>query len=143
PAANSMLNVLLREKSGLTYSIEASFTPYSDTGIFAIYFGTDKGRTIHCLELIDKILKRLRTERLSSRQLSAAQKQFIGQLSIAMEGKEGYMLGAAKSQLVYNEVDSPDQIYKKILAITPSDILETANCVLDDLSILVYNGHRR
>ncbi|MCD8102515.1 MAG: insulinase family protein [Alistipes sp.] len=140
PAANSMLNVQLREKYGLTYNIDASYTPYSDTGILAVYFGTDKGKTALCIELIEKILRRLRTEKLTARQLTAAQKQFIGQLSISMESKEGYMLSAAKSELVYNAVDSPEVIYKKLLSITPSDILETAAELFGDLSILVYNG---
>ena len=41
PSANSMLNVLVREKNGLSYNIEASYTPYSDSGIVAIYFSCD------------------------------------------------------------------------------------------------------
>lgn len=143
PAANSMLNVLLREKNGLTYSIDASYTPYSDTGIFAIYFGTDKGRSPLCIELIEKTLGKLRASKLTSRQLLAAQKQFVGQLSIAMESKESYMLGAAKSELVYGEVDSPEIIYRKLMAVTPEDIIETANEVTSDLSVLVYNGAYR
>ncbi|MCD7969180.1 MAG: insulinase family protein [Alistipes sp.] len=142
PAANSMLNVLLREKYGLTYNIDAGYTPYSDTGIFTIYFGTDKGRSARCIELIEKVLKDLRDRKMTGRQIASAQKQFIGQLSIAMEAKEAYMLSAAKSQLVYNEIDSPEAIYSKIMSVTPDNILATANEVLDGLSVLVYNGHR-
>ncbi len=41
PSANSLLNVVLREKNGLSYNIEASYTPYGDTGIVAIYFSSD------------------------------------------------------------------------------------------------------
>ena len=38
PSANSLLNTVIREKHGLSYNIEASYTPYTDTGIVAIYF---------------------------------------------------------------------------------------------------------
>lgn len=138
PAANSMLNVLLREKNGLTYNVEASYTPYCDTGIAAIYFGTDKGRTDRCLELIDKQLCALRNTALTTRQLAAAKKQFIGQLAISMEGKEGYMLSAAKSLLVYGDVDSQEDIYKKVRAITAADILAVANDVFAEPSVLIY-----
>ncbi len=139
PAANSMLNLLLREKNGLTYTIDASYTPYSDTGVASIYFGTDKDKTERCLALINNTLDKLKTTTLTTRQLAVAKKQLIGQLSISMEGKEGYMLGAAKSYLVYNDVDSPSEIYRKVLEITPSDILETANEVFSDMSYLIYN----
>jgi len=38
---NSRLNLSLREKNGLAYNVESSYSPYHDTGIFSIYFGTD------------------------------------------------------------------------------------------------------
>ena len=38
---NSRLNLSLREKSGYSYNIEALYTPYTDSGSLAIYFGTD------------------------------------------------------------------------------------------------------
>ena len=33
PSANSLLNIELREKRGLSYNVEATYTPYSDCGI--------------------------------------------------------------------------------------------------------------
>ena len=89
--------------------------------------------------MIETLLKRLKTTLLSSRQLAVAKKQLIGQLSISMESNEGYMLSAAKSYLVYDDVDSPSEIYRKILEVTPSDIMETANEVFSDMSYLIYN----
>lgn len=142
PAANSLLNTLLREKYGLTYNIEASYTPYNDTGIAAIYFGTDKDKAARCVELVEKVLSGLRDTALSARQLAQAKKQFTGQLSIAMESREGYMLGAAKSYLIYNDVDSAAEIYRKIQGVTAQDVLAAANEVFSDMSLLVYNGGR-
>lgn len=138
PAANSMLNTILREKNGLTYNIEAAYTPYSDTGVASIYFGTDKDQVDKCIYLIHSTLNRLKTTSMTSRQLTMAKKQFSGQLAVSMESNEGYMLSAAKSYLVYDDVDSPAEIYKKISAVTPSDILETANEIFTDMSHLIY-----
>lgn len=138
PAANSELNVLLREKNGLTYSVEAAYTPYSDTGVASVYFGTDKDKTDRCLSLVNDALERFRTTALTTRQLSMAKKQFVGQLAISMESNEGYMLSAGKSYLVYNDVDSPDEIYKKIARITASEILECANEIFTNMSLLIY-----
>lgn len=99
PSANSLLNISLREKHGLSYNIEASYTPYTDDGIVSIYFSSDHGNADHCMELIHKQLKALCDQPLSSRALSTARKQFIAQMSISMESNEGYMLGAGKSYL--------------------------------------------
>ncbi len=38
---SSRLNLEIREKHGIAYTIESNYTPMSDTGIFSIYFGTD------------------------------------------------------------------------------------------------------
>ena len=41
PGMNSRLNVSLRERRGLVYTVESNLTSYTDTGAFCIYFGTD------------------------------------------------------------------------------------------------------
>ena len=43
---SSRLNLEIREKYGIAYTIESNYTALTDTGIFSIYFGTDseKGR---------------------------------------------------------------------------------------------------
>ena len=139
PSANSLLNTSVREKHGLSYSIEAGYTPFSDSGIASIYFGTDKDKVDKCLDLIHAELRKVCSNPLSPRQLSMAKKQFVGQLSIAMEGNEGYMLGAAKSYLVYGTVDSMDRIFRKVAAITQEEVLQVANEIFGaPLSSLLY-----
>lgn len=138
PSANSMLNVLVREKNGLSYNIEASYTPYSDSGIVAIYFSCDHDNTDHCIELIEGELGRLQTTPLSARRLSMAKKQFIAQLAISMESNEGYMLGAGKSFLAHREVDTMEEVYRKIQALTAEDLTAVASSVFSSPSRLIY-----
>ena len=140
PAANSLLNTTLREKYGYTYNIEASYTPYCDTGAAAIYFSCEKDKAARCVELVHRVLDRLKKRELSGRQLAQAQKQYIGQISIAMENRESYMLGAAKSLLVYDKVDSAEEIYRKLSAITAKEVIEAANDIFTDTSSLLFNG---
>ena len=52
PSANSTLNLMLRERYGLSYNVEASYTPYSDSGIVSIYFSSDHGNVEQCIELL-------------------------------------------------------------------------------------------
>ena len=138
PSANSLLNVSLRERHGLSYNIEASYTPYGDCGIVAIYFSSDHANADRCLELLDAEIDRLRRTPLSSRRLSMAKKQFVAQLAISMESNEGYMLGAGKSFLTHDEVDTMERVYAKIEALTASQLTEVAEEIFASPSRLIY-----
>ncbi len=138
PSANSRLNVSIREKQGLTYNIEASYTPYTDCGIASIYFSSDHSNTDRCIELINKEIDRVKNESITPLKLSMAKRQFTAQLAISMESNEGYMLGAGKSFLLYNEIDTMEQVYAKIQSITASDLMEVANETFSAPSQLTY-----
>lgn len=138
PCANSLLNVVVREKNGLSYNIEASYTPYGDTGIVAIYFSSDHSNAEQCIELIEGQLHKLRTVPLTARQLSMAKKQFIAQLAISSESNESYMLGAGKSLLVHDGIDTMEQVYAKVRALTARQLTEVAEEVFSDMSRLIY-----
>lgn len=138
PSANSLLNVVIREKHGLSYNIEASYTPYSDTGIIAIYFSSDNGNSTQCIELIEEELRKLRTTELTARQLSMAKKQFIAQLAISSESNEGYMLGAGKSFLMHDDIDTMEQVYAKVRQLSAQQLVGVAQETLTGMSRLIY-----
>lgn len=138
PAANSRLNIALRERNGLSYNIEAGYSPFSDTGFAGIYFSCDKDKIERCRTLVGGELKRLMDTPLTGRQLSMARKQFTGQFSISQEGNEGAMLGAAKSLLVYDEIDSLQTICRKVNEITAEELMSAAREVFSNTSIIVY-----
>lgn len=139
PSANSLLNVSIREKHGLSYNVEAGYTPYVDAGIMAVYFSCDHQNTAQCLELVDRELHGLMERPLTARHLSMAKKQFIAQLAISMESNEGYMLGVGKSLLVHNEVDSMEEVYRKIESMTAADLQAVARDAFGNCSRLIYN----
>ncbi len=66
PALNSRLNLTIREKYGYAYNIEANYQPYSDTGIFGIYIGSDKNHIDKSLVLVEKEFRKLKEERLGT-----------------------------------------------------------------------------
>ncbi len=138
PSAASRLNVALRERNALTYCVEALYTPLSDCGMFTIYYSCEKDKLEQCRAVINSEMERIMTEPLTSRQLSIAKKQFLGQFTISAENNEAYMLGVGKSVLVYGTVDSLDEIYRKVSDITPKDIMEVAKDILPSLSSLTY-----
>lgn len=139
-AMNSRLNLALREKKGMAYNVESGYTAYSDTGLFSVYFGTDRENLGKATELVLKEFKRLREQKLGSMQLKKAQKQLIGQIAISTEHREDLMLAIAKSYLIYNKVDPLRVIFRKIENVTAEDLMEVANIVLDEnqISRLIY-----
>ena len=138
PCANSRLNINVRERNGLTYNIGASYSSLSDCGLTTIYFSSDHENSERCREIIAGEIKKLQDSALTSRQLSMAKKQFIAQMAILTEGAESYMLGAGKSLLAYGEVDTLEESYRKINAVTASEILEVANDIWHNPSVLLY-----
>lgn len=140
PGLNSKLNLQLREKHGYVYNVEANYTPYTDTGLFSIYFGTDKENLKKSNHIIQKELLKLRNSELGILQLHKAKQQLMGQLAISAENMVSQNLSMAKSMLVFNKIDSLVEIYRKIEAVTASELLLIANemLVYDDFSTLIY-----
>ena len=138
PSANSRLNTVLREKNGLSYNTEAIYTPYNDCGMVAIYFSSDHHNADLCRELIDNELKSLRTTPPTARQLSMIKRQFLAQMAISMENNEGYMLGAGKSYLVHDEIDTLEEVYCKVSAVKAEQIMEVAEDIFANTSTLIY-----
>lgn len=137
---NSRLNLSLRERNGLAYNVESSYTSYSDTGQFNVYFGTDRENLEKAIRLVRKEFSLLKEKKLGTLQLSKAKKQLIGQLAISSEDRDDLMLTLGKSFLLYNKVDSLEKIYRQIEQISGQMILEIANEILDEksMSTLIY-----
>jgi len=137
---NSRLNLSLREKNGLAYNVESNYNPYCDTGVFSIYFGTDSQNLNKGLSIAMAELDRLRSSQLGIIQLSKAKSQIKGYLARGYENHESLMLSLGKSLLVFDKIDSIEDICKKIDSVTSSDILVTANDIFEPtkLSTLIY-----
>lgn len=140
PGMNSRLNVALRERRGLVYTVESNLTSYTDTGAFCIYFGTDLEDMDTCLRLTYKELKRMRDNKMSPSQLAAAKKQLIGQIGVASDNFENNALGMAKAYLHYHKYESSESVFQRIEALTAEQLLEVANEMFAEpyLSTLVY-----
>jgi len=144
PGLNCRLNMNIREKFGFCYSIDSNYHPFTDTGLFTIYFATDLKHNGRAETLVMKELKKLKDFKLGTLQLLRAKNQLKGQLAIANESKLSEMLSLGKSLLVYNKVDSIEDAYGKIDTLTGSDLLEVANEMFDEkeLSKLTYQSNK-
>ena len=137
---NTRLNMSVREKKGLVYSIESNYTSFSDTGLFAIYFGCENHNKNRALDIIYKEISKVREQKLGTMQLFYAKKQFVGQLALSNETKLNEMLALGHTSLFFDEVDTMEESLAEIESVTVEQILEVANEILlpDQFSTLVF-----
>lgn len=140
PGMNSRLNMALRERRGLSYSAESHYAPYSDTGALMIYFSSDPDRYQHSMQVCREEIRKLRTRPIAARTLDNAKKQLMGQLAISRENNEHLMLTTGKSFLVFNRIDSLENIRIQLESITATQLTDVANEILDPsrLNLLVF-----
>ena len=140
PSMNSRLNLRLREKYGLVYSVEANYQAYLDTGIWAIFFGTEQRRLNQSIQLVVKELKKIKSQQLGTLQLHYAKEQMRGQLAMAEENNLSVMLMIGKSWLDLGRIEPLATIFSQIDQVTAGQLLEVANEIFEEkmLSLLTY-----
>ena len=139
PGMNARLNLSLRERHGLVYTVESTMACYSDTGMWCVYFGCDHHDVNRCLRLVRRELDRLMQRPLSDAQLSAAKHQLKGQLAIACDNREQFALDFGRSFLHHGHERDLEMLFRNIDTVSASDIQQMA-CELfsaDHLSTLI------
>jgi len=136
----SRLNLEIREKHGIAYTIESNYVAFGDTGLFSIYFGTDTEKANKALKLIYKELNRLRDSKLTETALHRAKQKFTGQIALAEENKLSLIIAMSKSLLDYGKADTLEEVFAKINAVTSGQILDIANDIFNpaQLTTLIF-----
>ena len=140
PGMNARLNIILRERRGLVYTVESNMASYSDTGAWSIYFGCDHQHVDRCLRLVRGELSRMASHRLTDSQLAAAKRQLKGQIGIACDAREAFALSFGKSFLHYGWERDVERLYANIDCVTAEQIKEVASDLFgpDHLTTLIY-----
>ena len=126
PGLNARLNLALREKAGLVYTVESTMVSYSDTGLWSVYFGCDHQDVKRCLQLVRKELNKLMHSPVSSRQLKIAKQQIKGQIAIACDHRENFALDFGKSFLHDGWEKNVEKLYAQIDAVTAEQLQQVA-----------------
>ncbi len=140
PGLNSRLNLAIREKYGFTYQVESGYQAFSDAGLFHCYLGSEKKYLDRSMDLVIKELKKLKSQKLGSLQLSRFKNQFSGQLIMSDENRSGLMVHLGRNILADGRARSLEEILKEIQAVTAEDLIRVANEILDidNFSYLTY-----
>ena len=131
PAMNARLNMSLRERNGLVYTVESSMTSYSDTGVWCVYFGCDPHDVEKCERLVTKELQRVIDKPLTTTQLNAAKRQIKGQIAVACDNRESFAIDFGRCFLHYGREKDITSLFKRIDALTASQIQKVAQEIFD------------
>ena len=132
----SILNLSIREKYGIAYTIESNYTIFSDTGLFSIYLGTDEEKVEKAKKLVFKELAKLSEQPLSETAVKKAKQKFIGQIALTEENRMSMIISAAKNVMDYDRVILLDEVIEKIQDLTNTELLEIAQDVFDPKKML-------
>lgn len=140
PSMNARLNLALRERNGLVYTVESTMVSYSDTGMWSIYFGCDPHDVKRCLRLVRRELDKVMQKPLTPTALRTAKQQLKGQIAIACDNREQFALDFGKSYLHYGWEKNVDRLFDSIDKVTSDDIKKVANELFaaDRLSTLIF-----
>lgn len=128
---SSILNLGIREKHGIAYTIESNFTMYSDVGSFSIYLGTDDEKLPKAKKLVARELQKLRELPVTAGQLQRAKNKFKGQIALAEESRMSMIIAESKNIVDYGRIISLEEVFHKIDEVTSENLLELASEFFD------------
>ena len=140
PGMSARLNLALRERRGLVYTVDSSMVSYSLTGIWAIYFGCDADDLDECMSLVRAELDRFIDIPLTDDELAVAKQQIKGQIGIACDNRENLALDFGKGFLHYGWKKDISALYCNIDAITAEEVQAVARELFPEerLTKLIY-----
>ena len=132
PGMNSLLNVQLREKRGLVYSVEASSARFTDCGELTIYMGCDREDLARCRKIVENTMLRVADHGLTPRQLAAIKRQFLGQMAVSGENRENMAIAIGRRLLCFPSVLTDSQARELVESVKIDDIREAASLMAPD-----------
>jgi predicted Zn-dependent peptidase len=120
----------VREIRGLCYSIHAFHMPYSDTGLFGLYAGTDEADAPELMRVvIDQIGNA--TETVTETEVNRAKAQMKAGLLMALESSEARVGQLARQMLAYGRPIPLDEIVAKVDAVTVASARAAGRALID------------
>jgi predicted Zn-dependent peptidase len=123
---SSRLFQVIREESGLAYTIYSTPSFFEDAGDLVIYAGLDTDKLPRVLQLITAELRRLSRAKVSAKELRLARDYVIGQIDLGLENTENQMNWLGENLLGYGRVFQPGQIKRRLASVSSAAIRSAA-----------------
>jgi predicted Zn-dependent peptidase len=117
----------IREKRGLAYSVYAYAQQFAGTGVLGFYAGCNPAKSVEVIEIIQEVLADVVANGLTQEEIDRAKGAVRGSLVLSQEDTGSRMSRIGKSEIVYGEIMSFDDILKSIARVTPEEVRAVAS----------------
>ena len=129
-SASSRLFQEIREKRGLAYSVYSYSAQYHDTGQVGVYVGTREDNLAECLALAVAELSDLARGNVKTDELVRAKENLKGRILLSLESTSARMTRLGKSTVTETPILTPEQIVKRLEAVSAGEVAELADALL-------------
>lgn len=120
----------IREKRGLAYSVYSYAQQFAGSGLLGFYAGCHPTKAVEVVEIIREVLHDVAENGMTAEEIARAKGAVKGSLVLSQEDSGSRMSNIGKSEIVYGEVMSFDEILKKISNVTPAAVRQLAGEIL-------------
>lgn len=104
----------IREKRGMAYSVYSYTTSYIKEGLFTVYAGFNPNNFTKVEELIFKEIDKLIKKGVTKKEIENAKNQLRGNFLLGLENSTSLMSYSGKSELLWNEIQTFDEVLEEI-----------------------------
>lgn len=127
---SSRLFQLLREESGLCYSIYSDRVSYQDSGYMGVYFATAAGQLGTALELVDSVIASIVARGIDDEELIVAKRYMRAQLLLAREDSNSVMSQMGSLLVSGQRIKPTEEILAEVERVGVNDVWELAQQLL-------------
>jgi len=127
---SSRLFLNLREDQGLAYDVHSFTIKHQDAGALAVYLGCEPRRAVKAVQAAIGELTSMATTPVGDEELAKAREYSKGRLLLQLEGTSSLCNYLGQQELLTGEILLPDEVVRRIDAVTPDDILRVARRLL-------------
>jgi predicted Zn-dependent peptidase len=116
----------VRERRALVYSIYSYQHLYCESGVFAVYAGTQDANAAQVLQIVRDEARSVAAGAATTQEVERAKGHVKGNLVLSMDDPGGRMSRLGKAELVHGEILTVDELLDRIDAVTPQDVTRVA-----------------
>jgi predicted Zn-dependent peptidase len=130
----------IREKRGLAYSVYSYSQQFAGSGLFGVYAGCQPSKVHEVLKITRDLLADVAENGLRDDELERAKGQARGGLVLGLEDTGSRMSRIGKSELMFGDLKTIDEMLAEIDAVTAQDVRGVASALLGKRPTLAVIG---
>jgi predicted Zn-dependent peptidase len=125
--ASSRLFQEIRERRGMAYSVYSYHSAYAECGQVGVYVGTRPENLEECLSIVRQETAAIAAGDLRPGELERAKRHLTGRVLLSLESTSARMSRLGKNLLSGTEILEPDEVSRRVEAVTPEQIAALAS----------------